>query len=164
MGISSMFNEKVANFTGMTRPIDENTIFVNEFTQTTAININCKEVEPISSKNRYNGFILNSQFVYIVYDNKNHIPLLIGKLSDPENAKPMKGLQTSCELPVVENGYIMEDVFDEDISSTQFVDVETRVYVKCHDNYDLQSEERTHTRTCKSDGWDGDFPKCKRNT
>ena len=164
MGISSMFDEKVANFTGMTRPIDENTIFVNEFTQTTAINTNCIKVEPTSSINENNGFILDSQFVYIVYGNKNHIPLLIGKLSDPKSAKPLKGLQTSCELPVVENGYIIEDLFQGNITSTETVEVETQVYVKCHANYDMQSEERTHIRTCKSDGWDGDFPKCKRNT
>ena len=94
MGISSMFSEKDANFTGITGKTNE--IFVNDFKQTTAINIKCNSnVEPPSSIVEENGFELDSQFFYIVFDGNSQIPLLIGKLTDPEMAKPSPGNQSS---------------------------------------------------------------------
>ena len=156
-----MFSEKDANFTGITGTKDENQIFVNDFTQTTSIEMNCKVVFPPFSVHEDNGFVLDSQFVFIVFGGRNQLPLLIGKLIG--QAKYYIGKQTNCEIPYVHNGNVYDANFDKEIPSGDTVDVESQVIVQCNDDYELQIFQRNHFMTCESYGWDGLFPECQSN-
>ena len=159
-----MFSEKEANFTGITGTTNE--IFVNDFKQTSAININCStKVIPPSAIVEENGFKLDSQFFYIVFEGKSQIPLLIGKLTDPHKAEPTPGKQSSCKIPDVENGFVEDAIFGEKISPGDMVPVDvTQVLVKCNTGFDLQNLALNQARNCKSYGWnDANFPKCQSN-
>lgn len=164
-----MFSEKDANFTGITGTTDDNQIFVNDFTQTTSIDMDCdSKIENYYSCNELlkeaEGFVLDSQFIFIVFQNNTKTPLLIGKITDPYQAKPIPGKQTTCKIPNVENGFVVDSVLDEKIQSGSTVEVDvTQVLVKCNAGYDLQILERTQDRACTSYGWDGVFPKCQSN-
>ena len=159
-----MFSEKDENFIEIPGTITMNPIFHNDFKQTTAININCKKNEPDSLIVEENGFELDSQFFYIVFEGKSQIPLLIGKLTDPDMAKPSPGKQSSCEIPDVENGFVEDTIFGQKFSSGDMVSVDTKVLVKCNTGFDLQNLERNQPRNCKSYGWDVElFPKCQSN-
>lgn len=161
-----MFSESDANFTGIT---EDEQIFVNDFKQTTVINMNCKKVQ--SSKSiRYeyhgyenDGFKLDSPFVYIVFDAVTELPLLIGKFSDPDLAKDGAfGKEKYCKTPDVENGFIQDDIFQEKILPRELVDEDTPVGVICNSGYSLEMTD-FEPMICKSWGWNAEFPKCKSN-
>ena len=158
-----MFSDKYANFTGITGPKDENEIFVNDITQTAAINTGCKIVDPPALTSENGGFELDSQFIYIVFHAKTQIPLMIGKLSDPGNAKH-DNRRSTCQIPKVENGYI-KDAYNDDVYPERHevpVD-ETVVQVKCNPSYDLTISDSKLKSTCKPYGWIGSFPNCISN-
>ena len=163
MGISSMFSDKYANFTGITGPKDENEIFVNDIKQTAEINIGCKIVDPPASTSENGGFELDSPFIYIVFHAKTQIPLLIGKLSDPGNAKP-DYRRSTCKIPKVENGYIQDVNYNDVYPERHEVPVdETKVQVKCNPSYDLRISDSKLESTCDTSGWSGSFPNCTSN-
>lgn len=165
MGISSMFSEKDANFTGITGTTDQDQIFVNDFKQTTAVNIDCKPVGFNSTiPDDLESLALNTPFLYIVFDVKHQLPLLIGKLSDPELAKPTSGRQTFCKIPEVVNGYMVNDLHNENIYKFRDdVEVYEKTQVWCNPGYDLELINKVQTISCTSNGWVGDIPKCQSN-
>ncbi|CAO1427661.1 unnamed protein product [Diamesa hyperborea] len=107
-------------------------------------------------------FTVNEVLPQIMDLKTRHIPLLIGKLADPLSAKPDSDKQTHCKIPVVENGYIWDPLFGVIINSEEIIDVDMAVLVKCNSNYFLQKSERTRLWTCKSYGWNSQFPKCQK--
>ncbi|CAO1434009.1 unnamed protein product [Diamesa tonsa] len=107
-------------------------------------------------------FTVNEVLPQIMDLKTRHIPLLIGKLADPLSAKPDSDKQTHCKIPVVENGYIWDPSFGVIINSEEIIDVDMGVLVKCNSNYFLQKSERTRLWTCKSYGWNSQFPKCQK--
>ena len=160
MEISSLFSERDANFTRITG--DRNHLYVNDFEQTTEINFHCKTEEGTNPMLKI-VFELDSPFLYIVLDIKTEIPLLIGKLSNPNEGTTFPGKQGSCKIPHLENGFVFDNLFYEQLLPRDLVEVLTEVKIECNSGYDLQTFERYSVRTCNSWGWDGEFPKCKSN-
>ena len=151
MEISSLFSERDANFTRITG--DRNHLYVNDFEQTTEINFHCKTEEGTSLMVNI-PFELDSPFFYLVLDIKTNVPLLIGKLSNPKSF---------CKIPHVVNGFVIDHFFGEMLLAKDLVDVKTKVQVVCNPGYDLQNFERNTFKTCNSQGWNSEFPKCKSN-
>ena len=161
MEMSSVFSERDANFTRITG--DRNDLYVNDFEQTAEINFNCKSEMDSDSTKEKNAFELDSPFFFMVLDIKTEIPLLIGKLSNPNEGTTFPGKQGFCKIPHVENGFVIDNLFYDQLLPRDLVDVESQVYVQCNPGYDLQTFERYSVRTCNSQGWDDEFPKCKSN-
>lgn len=158
MGISEMFSETDADFSGLTE--DENNLFVNEFKLSTTIKIDYNIIYFNSSIDEQNGFDLVSQFIFIVAEVETKIPLLIGKFKDTQTTHERK--YHFCKIPDLENGYIVDLSFGETFEINEEVSVEDSVNVKCHPGYVLNYSGNAPFY-CRQWGWDDIFPKCISN-
>ena len=127
--------------------------------QTSEFNIEC-EIIPHEFKNETNAFLVPSSFMFVVLNVSTDMPLVFGKLSVPEMKKPEAEKTTSCKIPAINNGYVVENIQNETLLPVDPVWDREEVRAMCEDGYHLDHDP---TITCTIRGWDSDFPKCISN-
>lgn len=157
MGISDMFSEKEANFTGLTE--DENYLYVNDFMSVTTLNTEYNQIDLNSSTIEHaNGFELGSPFVFIVAEAKTKIPLLIGTFANSQAYEPTKA--KLCKIPDIKNGFATK-AFGEKLEANEVICDDTFFDFECLPGYvmDIVEDEQFDESFCKA-GWETVFPKC----